>query len=249
MADRLPPALAAEHLTKDYGDLVALEPLDLVIPDGQRVVLVGHNGSGKTTLLRMAAGLLEPSDGTVEIVGRRRGPSRPGPRCRTCPTTRCSTTTCRSSSTSSTPAGCTRPTDWEERAVALLGDLGLTARADDLPSRFSRGLRQKTAILLGADPALRGADGRRALRRPRPGGTGAFIELLDDAAAAGRHGDRRHPPTRVRRRRPTAASPCATARSSTTARPGAVDVAVAGGLTSTRQEVRQAPRRRSRCRR
>ena len=56
-------ALVATELTKDYGDLVALDALDLTVDDGEVVVLVGHNGSGKTTFLRMAAGLIGRTSG------------------------------------------------------------------------------------------------------------------------------------------------------------------------------------------
>jgi len=75
--------------------------------------------------------------------------------------------------------------DWERRAVALLDVLGLAGRADDLPSRFSRGLRQKTAILLGlirpfslllVDEPFVGLD---------PPGRAAFIDLVDEASEAG----------------------------------------------------------------
>ena len=66
-------ALVTTALAKDYGDRPALEPLDLAVPRGQHVALVGHNGSGKTTLLRMASGLLEPSSGTVSVVGHAAG--------------------------------------------------------------------------------------------------------------------------------------------------------------------------------
>ena len=57
------------ELSKDYGDLVALHPLDLTVDAGGSVALIGHNGSGKSTLLRMLAGLLEPSDGDIEVAG------------------------------------------------------------------------------------------------------------------------------------------------------------------------------------
>ena len=88
--------LVTEGLTKAYGDLVALAPLDLVIGPGERVMLMGHNGSGKTTLLRMASGLLEPSEGTVSIVGAPAGSlDAREPPCRSSATRRCSTTTCR----------------------------------------------------------------------------------------------------------------------------------------------------------
>src|SRR5690606_20152449 len=59
------PALRAIDATKAYADLVALAPLSLEIAAGQMVALVGHNGSGKSTFLRLAAGLLELSDGEI----------------------------------------------------------------------------------------------------------------------------------------------------------------------------------------
>jgi ABC-type multidrug transport system ATPase subunit len=179
------PALRTQGITKDYGDLVALEPLDLTIPEGQRVVLVGHNGSGKTTLMRMVAGLLDPSGGTIEVAGAAAGTLDARAALSYLPDNPVLYDdlsliehieyTCRLHGA----------TDWEERAVGLLHDLGLTHRADDLPSRFSRGLRQKTAILLAlirpfevliVDEPFVGLD---------PGGRDAFVELIDDASAAG----------------------------------------------------------------
>ena len=63
------PVLHSDGATKAYGDLVALQPLDLTVTAGELVALVGHNGSGKSTLLRLAAGLLDLSDGTLEVLG------------------------------------------------------------------------------------------------------------------------------------------------------------------------------------
>ena len=57
------PAIDCEDLTKSYGEVDALWEVDLEIPAGQAVVLVGHNGSGKSTLLNLAAGTLEVSGG------------------------------------------------------------------------------------------------------------------------------------------------------------------------------------------
>ena len=93
--------------------------------------------------------------------------SRPAPRPRSCRTRRRSTTTSASGSTSSTPRACTASHDWEQRAADLLGHLGLYERADDLPTRFSRGLRQKAATAIALDPPVRCAARRRAVRRPR----------------------------------------------------------------------------------
>lgn len=146
MADDL---LVADGATKAYGDLVALQPLDLRVRRGEAVALVGHNGSGKSTFLRLAAGLLELSDGSVTIEGEPAGTH--GAR----------------AATSYLPDD---PVLYDDLSVRehlayvaalhgvdateddvdeLLTRLGIDHRADDLPARFSRGLRQKTSIALG----------------------------------------------------------------------------------------------------
>ena len=68
-----PGAVSALGLSKVYGDRPALAALDLHVPYGESLALVGHNGSGKTTFLRLAAGLLDPSDGSVLIDGHPAG--------------------------------------------------------------------------------------------------------------------------------------------------------------------------------
>jgi ABC-type Fe3+/spermidine/putrescine transport system ATPase subunit len=62
--------LEVRALTVRYGSTVALDGVDLVVPDGQFVTLLGPSGCGKTTLLRAIAGLVEPSDGEIAIKGR-----------------------------------------------------------------------------------------------------------------------------------------------------------------------------------
>lgn len=57
-------------LWKRFGDLLALEPLDLTIRAGEVVALVGPNGAGKSTALRILAGILRPSGGCATIAGR-----------------------------------------------------------------------------------------------------------------------------------------------------------------------------------
>jgi len=56
-----------EKLRKEYDDLVAVNDLDLIIPEGQIYGLIGPNGAGKTTTIRMACGLLEPTEGKVHV--------------------------------------------------------------------------------------------------------------------------------------------------------------------------------------
>jgi multiple sugar transport system ATP-binding protein len=59
-----------EHVTKKYGDVLAVNDLNLEIGDGEFMVLVGPSGCGKTTSLRMIAGLEEISAGTLRIGDR-----------------------------------------------------------------------------------------------------------------------------------------------------------------------------------
>jgi len=66
--------LSAKGLTKPYGKTLALDGLDLELPQGKIVGLLGPNGSGKTTLLKLAAGLLTPTAGTVTVCGEQIGP-------------------------------------------------------------------------------------------------------------------------------------------------------------------------------
>jgi len=65
--------LEARGLGKRYGRRWALEDCTLSIPEGRVVGLVGPNGAGKTTLLHLAVGLLAPTSGSVEVLGRRPG--------------------------------------------------------------------------------------------------------------------------------------------------------------------------------
>ncbi|MGV9193361.1 ABC transporter ATP-binding protein [Microbacterium sp. MC2] len=63
------PALRLRGLTKSFGQTRAVDAIDLDIPAGTFYGIVGPNGAGKTTTLSMAAGLLRPDAGTIEING------------------------------------------------------------------------------------------------------------------------------------------------------------------------------------
>ncbi|HYT82202.1 MAG TPA: ABC transporter ATP-binding protein [Gemmatimonadales bacterium] len=60
-----------QHLSKRFGDLHAVDDVDLSIHEGEFLVLLGPSGCGKTTLLRMIAGLERPTAGEIRIGGER----------------------------------------------------------------------------------------------------------------------------------------------------------------------------------
>ena len=64
-----PPAVRARGLTKYFGEVVALDGVDLDVAPGQLHGLVGPNGAGKTTLLGLLLGLAVADKGTLEILG------------------------------------------------------------------------------------------------------------------------------------------------------------------------------------
>lgn len=180
-----PAAIGIEGVSKSYGDAPALDPVNLRIEHGDRVALIGHNGSGKTTLLRIVTGLLDATEGTASICGNPVGSL--GARAAV-------------SYVADQPSFYDDLTlwehlgyvarlhghdDWEQQAADLLGHLGLYDRADDMPNRFSRGLKQKAALALGfirpfevliVDEPFVGLDSA---------GKEALLELLSQASEEG----------------------------------------------------------------
>ena len=61
--------IAVEHLSKHYGDIVALDEVNLRVNDGEIFGLLGPNGAGKTTLIKILTGLTRPTRGTAAIAG------------------------------------------------------------------------------------------------------------------------------------------------------------------------------------
>lgn len=143
------PALDIVEVSKEYGNAPALRQLNLAVGVGERVALIGHNGSGKTTLIRIVAGLLDPSTGSISVSGAPTGSMK----------ARASLSYISDQPTFYDDlsvwehleyvARLHGVVEWEQHASDLLGHLGLFERADDLPNRFSRGLKQKAAIALG----------------------------------------------------------------------------------------------------
>jgi ABC-type Mn2+/Zn2+ transport system ATPase subunit len=63
------PLVTAIDVCVHYGSTIALAPTSFTVGTGTSVALVGSNGSGKTTVLSLMAGLVKPTDGTIEVAG------------------------------------------------------------------------------------------------------------------------------------------------------------------------------------
>ncbi|HZE26413.1 MAG TPA: ABC transporter ATP-binding protein [Terriglobales bacterium] len=63
------PAIATEGLTRRFGELVAVQDVNLRVASGQFFGFLGPNGAGKSTTIKMLTGLLAPTSGTMQILG------------------------------------------------------------------------------------------------------------------------------------------------------------------------------------
>src|SRR6476661_5380174 len=64
------PALLLRDLRKHYGDVRAVDGIDLTVERGEIVAFLGPNGAGKTTTIDMLLGLARPTSGSVQVLGR-----------------------------------------------------------------------------------------------------------------------------------------------------------------------------------
>src|ERR1700730_11412751 len=62
-------AIRTENLTKRFGNLAAIDSLDLQVPDGAIYALVGPNGAGKTTTLKVLVNIFRATRGRAEVLG------------------------------------------------------------------------------------------------------------------------------------------------------------------------------------
>jgi heme exporter protein A len=166
-----------------------LRGVDLSLRPGEALAVIGPNGAGKTTLLRLLAGLLRPSAGAIEIMGRplRRGADRARAAIGLLShqSLLYDDLTLRENLVFAARLyGLTQP---ERQAEAALENAGLGDRASELPRRLSRGLLQRVAIartLLHAPPILLLDEPFTALDAPATERLRADLELRLAGGAA-----------------------------------------------------------------
>jgi ABC-2 type transport system ATP-binding protein len=136
-----------------FGPVTALDGVDLSVPAGTAVALVGRNGAGKSTTLRVLAGVLPPTSGTLRVAGvdARADPFAARSRVGYCPDVG-------GLIPRATPwehlalAARLRdmPPGWEDRARDLLDRFDLAGVADRVTAGFSHGMGRRTSVVLAA---------------------------------------------------------------------------------------------------
>jgi sulfonate transport system ATP-binding protein len=134
----LPVSLSG--VAKAFGERRVLEGLDLEIPAGQFLAIVGRSGGGKTTMMRLLAGLDAPTSGAILIDDKPVLGLRPEVRllfqdARLLPW-----------QTVIGNVGISRQTGWRDEAARALADVGLSGREKDWPAVLSGGQRQRVAL-------------------------------------------------------------------------------------------------------
>ncbi len=179
------PILELAGLSRDYDELAALRSLDLALPAGEVVALVGANGAGKTTLLTAVAGLLEPSAGEIRVDGFAAGSLEARARTSYLPDAPVLYDDLSLGEHIEYIGRLHGPGDWLAPGAQLLERLELGDWIDNLPSQLSRGMRQKVSIALGfvrpfslmlADEPFDGLD---------PASRTALFEFFEEARADG----------------------------------------------------------------
>ncbi len=180
-----PPAMRARGLGRTYDGFIALGSFDLEVATGELVALVGPNGAGKTTFLTLAAGLLEPTSGSVEVGAAEAGSIEARAALSYLPDTPVFYDDLSVGEHLGYVAALHGVEDPAPRIDSLLARLGLEEWRDALPAELSHGTRQKASIAIAfvrpfsvliADEPFDGLD---------PPSRAVLFELLGEARAGG----------------------------------------------------------------
>ncbi|RII12375.1 putative ABC transporter ATP-binding protein [Streptomyces sp. YIM 130001] len=197
------PALALDGVSRAYrGGVTALDAVNLRVPGGRMVAVLGRSGSGKSTLLQCAAGLDRPTAGTVRIGGTKLAGLGEAALTRlrrdrigfvfqslnlvpSLSVLENASLPLLLAGDAGTARGSDSP-DHERRARAALAAVGLADRADDRPSQLSGGQQQRVAVAraLVTEPDVVFADEPTGALDPVT--AAEVLALLRRAADAGR---------------------------------------------------------------
>ncbi len=150
MENSVTPIARMHGISRRFGDLLAVNDLDLSIAPGEVVGLLGPNGAGKSTTVRMLVGLLAPTEGTVSIAGVRvdQDPIAAKSHIGYVPDGAPLYPNLSPNQLLRLVTGLFQVPEKvaKERSQHLLAHFELLDRADDPVGQFSRGMRQKTAL-------------------------------------------------------------------------------------------------------
>jgi len=143
-------AIRADNLTKEYGEVVAVDHISFVVQEGEFLGLLGPNGAGKTTTVRMLNGVVEPDAGTVLIMGidMVKRPLEAKSRIGCIPETGNVYQDLSARENLDLVGrfhGLSR-SERESRSGELLTSLGLADRGDDYVRTYSKGMRQRVSV-------------------------------------------------------------------------------------------------------
>ncbi|MDJ0765961.1 MAG: ABC transporter ATP-binding protein [Myxococcota bacterium] len=202
--------LGTRALTKQFGDLVAVDHLSFTARPGEILALLGPNGAGKTTLMRMLVGLLRPTSGSVMLMGapisavRRQRAALIG----YCPQRLViwHDLTCLEQLVFVARMFKLPPKASQERAMALLDAFGLSDKTDTRAAHLSGGMQRRLSIALsmihdpkilildepaaGLDPQSRVLVREQLVQLSRQGGGKTLLVSTHDIAEAERMADR-----------------------------------------------------------
>jgi ABC-type multidrug transport system ATPase subunit len=142
------PPLRAQGLGRSYDGYIALGSFSVDIAAGELVALIGPNGAGKTTFLNLAAGLLEPTAGRIEIDGEAPGSIEARRALSYLPDTPVFYEDLSVAEHLEYVAALHQAEDPEARIEELITRLGLDGWEDALGAELSKGMKQKASIAL-----------------------------------------------------------------------------------------------------